>query len=127
MEDHDVLDNLEERSEALSPQRRRSFRFLFYAIGIGSVMLGRMWLLLKDNGVRSIDFDSVTIMRLFFLGLAGIWLFTGLGAVASIRALRENKIDALQVGTLAAHGLLLAWSSVQLWFFLLRLDLLGVY
>lgn len=110
-ERHDILDEPETGKVTSSENRQRSFRYLFYAVGIGLAMLGQFWFHAYQEETLSRGTD---LRVMFSLALAGIWLFAGLGLVASIRAFLERQIDVLQVGILVLHLILLLWSSTQI-------------
>lgn len=111
MEEHNVLDDLEERPEEPFSQRQRSFRFMYYALGIVIVLIGRIWLHNKSAPVGADLFDSIVVRRLFSLGVAGVWLFAGLGSLAAIRTVMAGERDFLLIIVLLVHLVVLLLSS----------------
>ena len=111
MEENDVLDDLNDLEPELPEHRQRCFRFLWYSLGIGVVMMGQIWL----TGGGEYSYEEITITYLFSLGVVGIWLFTGLGSLSGIRAIRQGKTDSSLVTALMMHLVTLGWSTVFLY------------
>jgi hypothetical protein len=114
MEENDVLDDLEDLEPEVPEHRRRCFRFLWYSLGIGVVMVGQIWVT-RDSALSS---DVPTLSYLNSLGVVGVWLFAGLGSLAGIREVRQERTDLLLVGALTMHLVSLSLSTGFLYNFI---------
>lgn len=103
MEENNVLDDLREEQPQSATQYRRALRFLFYVVGIASLVGIRIWFLIQNVSADNLDFRLKEAGQLYFFGLAGVWLFSGLGLVAILRARKERPTDLLYVGVFIAH------------------------
>ena len=108
--EEEILDQSDEQQEEYQDQRLRwrAFRMFMYSIGIGLLMYIRL---------RGFDagFSSEGVSRLLLLGVAGIWLFSGLGVVAIVQAIRlREPADWMMIVAAVGNGLLLLISSSQL-------------
>jgi len=115
MEENDVLDDLNDQQPELPEHRQRCFRFLWYSLGIGLIMVGQIWLTGERGEGGGLLYDSVKSNYLFSLGVVGVWLFAGLGSLAGLRAVNEERPDLLLVGALMIHILVLSSSTGYLY------------
>lgn len=114
MEENDVLDDLNDQQPELPHHRQRCFRFLFYSLGISVVMVGQIWLA-SSRGAGD-DMSVLTKLGpIFSLGIVGVWLFAGLGSLAAIRAINQERPDLLLVTALTLHILALGLSTGYLY------------
>lgn len=118
MQDHNVLDEWQEdRPEPSGGQFRRAWRFLLYAVGIGLVVGGRIMFSIQQSaatGGPTFQVDEVN--RLFLVGIAGCWMFSGLGLSALYRARTERPTDLVFALVAVGHLAVFVLSS----FYLLR-------
>jgi ABC-type proline/glycine betaine transport system permease subunit len=110
MEENDVLDDLNDQEPELPEHRQRCFRFFWYSLGIGLIMMGQIWLGSNSAEVGGY-FNSIKSNYLLSLGVVGVWLFAGLGSLAGIRTIKEERPDLLLVGVLVIHILALSLST----------------
>ncbi|MGH1437441.1 MAG: hypothetical protein ACRBG0_23585 [Lewinella sp.] len=111
MEENDVLDDLNEEQPDLPEHRQRCFRFLWYTLGIVLVMIGRLLLAGGSGETGAYSYFGVRLSYLFSLGVVGVWLFAGLGSLAGIRAIKQEKTDLLLIGALTMHLVTLSLST----------------
>lgn len=104
----DILDWEEElpQPEEEQPERRRAVKFLFYCIGILAVLLyqSKRYFAHIANASGDVMSSFQGFQQMMLIGVAAVWLFSGLGLLSSWRAYRKsataNSIFALAV----AHG-----------------------
>lgn len=111
MEENNVLDDLREESPKPVEHYRRALRFLLYVVGIAGVVGVRLWFLVKNTLSDELISEAD---QLYFFGLAGVWLFSGLGLLAILRARRERPTDLLYVGVFIAHLTVFVISCINL-------------
>lgn len=111
MEENDVLDDLSEEQPDLLEYRQRCFRFLWYTLGIALVMIGRLLLARGSGETGAYSYFGVRLSYLFSLGVVGMWLFAGLGSLAGIRAIKQEKTDLVLVVALTMHLVTLSLST----------------
>jgi hypothetical protein len=117
----DILDDPEE--EGLPPEdeqeyRRKAIRLFIYALGIIAILTYRFSMI---GGLRAMRMLGLTgLERLFYLGLAGVWCFAGLGAYYGLLALRRNEPRTVWLAiSLAGNVLLFGLATWQLALFYL--------
>lgn len=104
MEENNVLDDLREEQPPSPGHYRRSVRFLLYAGGILLVLGGRLIFLLYLTAPSGpTDFKEWQVAQLFLIGVAGVWLFSGLGLVSIYRARQERPTDLIFALVTIAH------------------------
>ncbi len=115
MEENDVLDDLNDQQPELPEHRQRCFRFLWYSLGIGLVMLSQIWLIGKSGESGGLLYYSVRLNYLFSLGVVGVWLFAGLGSLAGLRAIKQERPDLMLVSAFVLHIVALSASTIYLY------------
>lgn len=115
MEENDVLDDLNDQEPDLPEHRQRCFRFFWYSLGIGLIMMGEIWLGNSSEETGGLLYYKERLNYLISLGVIGIWLFAGLGSLAGVRAVKQGRSDLLLVGALSVHILALSLSTVFLY------------
>lgn len=107
MQENNVLDDLEDNQPpADSGQFRRALRYLLYALGISLVLLVSMWSVMH--------WELKGTQHSLQVGMAGVWMFSGLGLSALFRARRERRIDVVFALATLAHLLIFSLSSFYL-------------
>ncbi|MEL6657235.1 MAG: hypothetical protein AAFY48_20120 [Bacteroidota bacterium] len=105
MEDKSVLDDWREEGVPTTDQYRRSLRFLFYNLGIAILVGARIGLMViqfrNDPSMGYVGLDGIP--DLVTIGVAGLWLFSGLGLVAIFRARQERATDLIFALVLVFH------------------------
>jgi|GEM_PF-3617593 len=115
MQEHNILDEPEPPLFPDDVQRRRATRFFRYALGLSALIALQFYLLFRSlSGNASFEERVLSINYVFLIGVAGVWLFTGMGLVASIRVLRAGKLDFVLALILVLHGALFVVASAYL-------------
>jgi hypothetical protein len=115
MPTHHILDEPEPPLVPDHVQRRRATRFFWYALGLSALIALQFFLLFRSLSQHALPGERMlSINYVFLIGVAGVWLFTGMGLVASIRVLRSGKMDLVLALILILHGALFVVSSAYL-------------
>ncbi len=118
MEERHVLDDWqEEQTSDKIDQYRRALRFLFYNLGIGVLVAGRIGLLMvqyQNNPERGYAWFT-GVPDLVIIGMAVIWLFSGLGLLAIFRARHERPTDLIFALVIVLHLSTFVISSIALY------------
>ena len=121
MSTEDILDQEEPLQPPADPGlRRRAVRFLIYCLGIVGVLWYRYYQAVeavRQTGDLDAGEISTLLQRVFPIGMAAVWLFSGLGLVAVVQAMSKQRPDFWWVILGGFHALLFLYYSFRLFVF----------